>query len=116
MRIKHYLLIILTVCLIAFFQPVVIFLGNLLVIVAAAAYIYSDMTPEAQDAYEQKLANALGQVRSSLRRRKAEVRDLAPAPKGKIRRLFGRQERRDDAPQDYVVTPEETVRRAAGSD
>jgi hypothetical protein len=90
MRIKHYLLIILTLILIAFFQPLVIFLGNLLVIVAAGAYIYSDMTPEAQDTYERKLADALGHVRRSLRGREAEVHQL-PARRGsRLGRMFGR--------------------------
>jgi hypothetical protein len=90
MRIKHYLLIILTLILIAFFQPLVIFLGNLLVIVAAGAYIYSDMKPEAQDAYERKLTNALHKVRRSLRGRKAEVHQLPVGHGSRLSRMFGR--------------------------
>lgn len=71
MRWKHYLLIALTVLLIAFFQPFIVFLGNLIVIGAALAYVYSDMSPEAQDAYEQKFANWLKGIRQSLRGRGA---------------------------------------------
>jgi len=76
MRLKHYLLIALTVLLIAFFQPFVVFLGNLIVIGAALAYVYSDLSPEAQDAYEQKLANFLHGIRGSLRGR-GEARNKA---------------------------------------
>lgn len=90
MRFKHYLLIALTLIVIAFFQPLVIFLGNLLVIVAAAAYIYSDMTPEAQDAYERKLSETFGSIRHSLRGRRVEVHEL-PAQRGsRLGRMFGR--------------------------
>ena len=71
MRWKHYLLIALTVLLIAFFQPFIVFLGNLIVIGAALAYVYSDMSPDAQDAYEQKFANWLQRIRHSLRGRGA---------------------------------------------
>lgn len=90
MRFKHYLLIALTLVVIAFFQPLVIFLGNLLVIVAAGAYIYSDMTPEAQDAYERKLGNTLGQIRRSLRGRRAEVHQLPAQHGSRLGRMFGR--------------------------
>ena len=71
MRLKHYLLLALAVLLIAFFQPFVVFLGNFIVIVGALAYVYSDLTPEAQDAYEQKLSDFFARIRSSLRGRGA---------------------------------------------
>lgn len=90
MRFKHYLLITLTLIVIAFFQPLVIFLGNLLVIVAAGAYIYSDMTPEAQDAYERKLSETFGSIRRSLRGRRAEVHQLPVQRGSRLGRMFGR--------------------------
>ncbi|MDX1606482.1 MAG: hypothetical protein R3202_09840, partial [Candidatus Competibacterales bacterium] len=45
----------------------------------------------AQDAYEQKLARALGQVRHTLRRHKAPLQHIAPRKRaGALRRLLGR--------------------------
>jgi hypothetical protein len=76
MRLKHYLILTLTVVMIGFFQPFVAFLGNLIVIGAALAYVYSDLAPEAQDVYEQRFANWLSGVRNSLRGR-GEARQKA---------------------------------------
>ncbi len=93
MRVKHYFLILFILVVIAFFQPLIVFLGNLLVIVAAAAYIYSDMTPEAQDHYERRLMNALARARNSLRRNKAEIQPLEPHRGGRLSRILGRTPR-----------------------
>lgn len=76
MRLKHYLLLALTMLVIAFFQPFIVFLGNLIVIGSALAYVYSDLSPEAQDAYEQKLRDFMSHISSTLRRHGAE-RNLA---------------------------------------
>lgn len=68
MRIKHYLLIMLTMLVIAFLQPLVVFLGNLAVILAAGAYIYSDLPASVQDHYERRIARGLAELRHLLRR------------------------------------------------
>ena len=91
MRIKHYLLIALTVLMIAFFQPFIVFLGNLIVIGCALAYVYSDMTPEAQDRYEQKLASYLQRFRQSLRRRGAARTEARMQKSSGIFRLLRRK-------------------------
>ncbi|MDX1607355.1 MAG: hypothetical protein R3202_14275, partial [Candidatus Competibacterales bacterium] len=98
MRIKHYFLILLTLVVIAFFQPFVVFLGNLIVILAVGAYIYSDLTPEAQDAYEQKLGRGLAQVRHTLRRHKTPLQHIPTRQSGgRLRRLLGRSPRQQPA-------------------
>lgn len=72
MRIKHYLLILLTMTVIAFMQALVVFLGNLMVIGGVLAYIYADLPPAVQDDYERRVGQALGQVRDFLRRKQQQ--------------------------------------------
>ena len=80
MRIKHYLLIILTMAVIAFFQPLVVFLGNLVVIIGAGAYIYTDLPPALQDHYERRIARGLAQLRQLLRRNPSATVLSEPEP------------------------------------
>lgn len=80
MRIKHYLLIMLTMAVIAFFQPLVVFLGNLAVILGAGAYIYTDLPPTVQDHYERRIAWGLTQLRQLLRRNQPAVAYGEPEP------------------------------------
>lgn len=89
MRIKHYLLIMLVLLMIAFMQPLIVFLGNLLLIVAAAAYIYSDMTPEAQTRYEQKAGDLLDKVRHGLRSKRPPSQQLILTRGERLRRVLG---------------------------
>lgn len=89
MRIKHYLLILLVLLMIAFMQPLIVFLGNLLLIVAAGAYIYSDMTPEAQARYEHKLTDLLDRARHGLRSKRPSSQQLTPSRGGRLRRMLG---------------------------
>ena len=91
MRVKHYLLIALTILMIAFFQPFVVFLGNLIVIGCALAYVYSDMTPEAQDKYEQKIASYLQRFRQSLRGRGAARAEARMQKRSGLFRLLRRK-------------------------
>ena len=68
MKIRHYLLIAFTVIAIAFFQPLILLLGGVTLIIGVTALIYSDLTPEAQDACDNKIVQLLNQARSFLRR------------------------------------------------
>ena len=68
MKLRHYLLIAFTVTAIAFFQPLILLLGGVTLIIGVTALIYSDLTPEAQDTCENKIIELLDQARSFLRR------------------------------------------------
>ena len=85
MKLRHYLLIAFTVTAIAFFQPLILLLGGVTLIIGVAALIYSDLTPEAQDACENKIVELLEQARSFLRRNPrgpATPRAVATRPAG----------------------------------
>ena len=106
MRLKHYLLLALTVILIAFGQPFIVFLGNLLVICGALAYVYSDLSPEAQDAYEQKISDFFAGISNSLRSR-GEAR--AEARLQKRSGIFRMLRRRKVTPSDPTVVIEDAI-------
>ncbi len=67
LKIRHYLLIIVTLLTIAFLQPLVLFLGNFTLIAGVMALIFADLPPERQDAWEMKVAGLLKQLRTALR-------------------------------------------------
>lgn len=103
MKIKHYLLIVFTFVLIAFFQPLVMFLGNLMIIVALVAYIYSDLPPAAQDAYELKFLRMLRKARDGMRNPHTEPEPIPEVAKpSMIGRLLGRKAAE---PESYPETP-----------
>lgn len=94
---KHYLLIVFVIVLIAFFQPFVLLLGNLMIVAGLAAYIYSDLTPEAQDELENKFTNGMKNVRDYLRRSPDENEDtpIPPPKRGRFERLLSRSKAPD---------------------
>ena len=67
MKIRHYLLIIVTLLTIAFLQPLVLFLGNFTLIAGVMALIFADLPPERQDAWERKVMGFLKQLSLALR-------------------------------------------------
>lgn len=69
MKIRHYLLVLLTLLVIAFLQPLVLLFGGVTLLAGVMAFIYSDLPPERQDAWEMKLSDWFGQLRSTLRGR-----------------------------------------------
>lgn len=68
MKIKHYLLLIITLLIIAFCQPLVLLLGGFTLLGGVAAFIYVDLPPDSQDAWETKLTDWLKQARLVLTR------------------------------------------------
>ena len=68
MKIRHYFLLILTLLTIAFLQPLVLLLGGFTLVGGVAAFIFADLPPENQDAWEMKVTSLLKQLRLLLTR------------------------------------------------
>lgn len=68
MKIRHYVLILLTLLTIAFAQPLVLFLGGLTLVGGVMALIYSDLPPEKQDAWEKGLTELIPRLLAGLKR------------------------------------------------
>ena len=66
MKIRHYLLLILTLLGIAFLQPLILLLGGVTLLGGVIAFIYSDMTPESQRVWEQRISGLFRQLHLSL--------------------------------------------------
>jgi hypothetical protein len=98
LKIRHYLLVLLTLLAIAFLQPLVLLFGGVTLLAGVMAFIYSDLPPERQDAWEMKLSDWFGQLRSTLRgrsRREAlaagsRSRAMTSGRSGRPARLAGR--------------------------
>lgn len=63
MKIRHILLVGLTVLAIAFMQPLVTFLGGLTLLLGVGALIFRDLTPASQDTVERRVLGWLRRVR-----------------------------------------------------
>ncbi len=70
LKFKHIFLIVLALLTLAFLQPLVMLIGALVIIVSVAAYVYSDMAPEAQHACEQQLLDWMARLRGDSSRSK----------------------------------------------
>lgn len=68
MKIRHYLLVLLTLLTIAFAQPLVLFLGGLTLIGSVTAFIFSDLPPEKQDMWERKLNELIQRLLGNLKK------------------------------------------------
>ncbi|MEE4378726.1 MAG: hypothetical protein V2J55_14635 [Candidatus Competibacteraceae bacterium] len=68
MKIRHYLLLIMTILAIGFLQPLIMLIGGMTLITGVLAWIYSDLPPEKQNAWEAKLAQAMQQATAGLRK------------------------------------------------
>jgi hypothetical protein len=68
LKIRHYGLLILTLLTIAFLQPLVLLLGGFALLGGVAAFIFADLPPENQDAWEMKVTGLLKQLRLVLTR------------------------------------------------
>ena len=68
MKIKHYLLLILTLLSIAFLQPLILLLGGITLLGGVIAFVYADMSPESQRAWELRITGLLKQLHSALSR------------------------------------------------
>ncbi|MFO1428776.1 MAG: hypothetical protein U1F76_01340 [Candidatus Competibacteraceae bacterium] len=66
MKIRHYLLLILTLLGIAFLQPLILLLGGVTLLGGVIAFIYADMSPESQRAWEQRIGGLFRQLHLSL--------------------------------------------------
>ena len=66
MKIRHYLLLLLTLLGIAFLQPLILLLGGVTLLGGMITFIYSDMTPESQRAWEQRISGLFRQLHLSL--------------------------------------------------
>lgn len=75
MKIRHYVLVLLTLLTIAFAQPLVLFLGGLTLIGSVCAFIFSDLPPEKQDIWERKLNELLQRLLSNLRKKSKSGRN-----------------------------------------
>ncbi len=63
MKIRHILLVVLAALTIAFLQPLVTFLGGLMLLVGTGALIFRDLTPAGQDALERRMLGWLRRAR-----------------------------------------------------
>ena len=68
MKIKHYLILILTLLSIAFLQPLILLLGGITLLGGMIAFVYADMPPESQRAWELRITGLLKQLQSALSR------------------------------------------------
>ena len=68
MKIKHYFLLILTLLSIAFLQPLILLLGGITLLGGMIAFIYADMPPESQRAWELRISGLLKQLHLALSR------------------------------------------------
>ena len=66
MKIRHYLLLILTLLGIAFLQPLILLLGGVTLLGGVIAFIYADMSPESQRDWEQRISGLFRQLHLSL--------------------------------------------------
>ncbi len=66
---------------VVFMQPLVLFLGNAALLGGMLALIYSDLNPQTQDAWDQKLSRLLKQVRSSLKKKSTGKTESKPPKK-----------------------------------
>jgi hypothetical protein len=69
LKIRHYVLVLLTLLTIAFAQPLVLFLGGLTLIGSVTAFIFSDLPPEKQDVWERKLNEFIQRLLGNLRKK-----------------------------------------------
>lgn len=76
MKIRHFVLLIVTIITIVFMQPLVLLLGNIALLTSVFAFIYSDLPPEKQEAWENRIVQFLKQLRSSLKNRTRRTKDL----------------------------------------
>ncbi|MDG4551922.1 MAG: hypothetical protein P9F19_01830 [Candidatus Contendobacter sp.] len=63
MKFRHILLVVLAALTIAFLQPLVTFLGGLMLLVGTGALIFRDLTPAGQDALERRMLGWLRRAR-----------------------------------------------------
>lgn len=103
MKMKHYLLIVFTIIAIAFFQPLIMLLGGLTLIGAVTAFIYADLKPAAQDAFEKKAALMVSQLRATLRKQ--------PLPADHNTRVAADVRPAERLANDPVDSPETPVKR-----
>ena len=100
---RHYLLILFAIIVVAFFQPFVLLVGNLVIVFGIAVYIYTDLTPEAQDELENRVASGMKNMRDYLRRSPAETNEnQIPAPQPAKRGRFNGLLSRSKPPRDNV--------------
>jgi hypothetical protein len=76
LKIRHFALLIVTIIIIVFMQPLVLLLGNIALLTSVFAFIYSDLPPEKQEAWENRIVQFLKQLRSSLKNRTRRTKDL----------------------------------------
>ncbi|MCP5425732.1 MAG: hypothetical protein H6970_11815 [Gammaproteobacteria bacterium] len=89
MKIKHIMLLIITVLTIGFLQPLVMLIGGFTLIAGVLAWIYSDLPPEKQNAWESRIAHFMEQLRNGLRKQPKPYADtpiLDSEPRPKIKR------------------------------
>jgi len=67
-KIKHYLILILTLLSIAFLQPLILLLGGITLLGGVIAFIYADMPPESQRAWELRITGLFKQLQLALSR------------------------------------------------
>jgi hypothetical protein len=65
-KIRHYLLLILTLLGIAFLQPLILLLGGVTLLGGVITFIYADMAPESQRVWEQRISSLFRQLHLSL--------------------------------------------------
>jgi hypothetical protein len=94
LKIKHYFLLILTLLTIAFLQPLVMLLGGVTLLGGVAAFIFADLPPENQDAWEVKITGLLEQLRLVLSRPAERSQDSL----SNSRRQTGSKMRRERMP------------------
>ncbi len=68
MKIRHYLLLILTLLSVAFLQPLILLLGGITLLGGVIAFIYADMPPESQRAWELRITGLFKQLQLALSR------------------------------------------------
>lgn len=91
LKIRHYVLLIFTLAIIAFCQPLILLLGGVTLLGGALAFIYADLPPASQQAWEAKLIGWLKQAQQSLSRPAQPA--PASAPLVDARRRNGRMTR-----------------------
>lgn len=94
MKIRHYLLLILTLLGIAFLQPLILLLGGVTLLAGVIAFIYADMSPESQRAWEQRISGLFRQLRLSLSKQPQPLETT-----GNPRQPLDRRERQELIPR-----------------